>query len=139
MIGNLQIRKEKYATESLDNLVQVRQGRDAGFIGDLERVIRNNMQDQDLNAAMVAESLGISRTSLYDKIRAMTGMPIGEYIQRVRLKQAEMLMIYKGYSVSEVYSMVGISSSSYFIRLFRKYYGTTPGEYIRNYMKEASN
>ena len=87
----------------------------------------------------IAREMGVSRTSLYDKIKSINGQTIGEHIQQVRLKQAIRLMLYEQISVSEVSVMVGFNSSSYMIRLFKKYYNTTPREYIRRYLKTTSN
>jgi signal transduction histidine kinase/ligand-binding sensor domain-containing protein/DNA-binding response OmpR family regulator len=138
-IRNYQGRRRKFVLESTQNLEEVKKGREAYFIGELERVIREHIREPSLNAGIIARELGLSRTVLYERVRAVTGQTIGEYIQRCRLKHAIRLMLYDNVSVSEVYIMVGFSSSSYLIRLFRKYYQTTPGEYVKNYLRTASN
>jgi AraC-like DNA-binding protein len=108
-------------------------------MGEVERIIKKHIHDTALNAGSIAMEVGVSRTALYDRIKSITGQTIGEYIQQIRLKHAIKLMLYDKVTVSEVYLMVGISSSSYLIRLFKKYYQTTPKEYIRKYLKTASN
>ena len=138
-IRNYRDRGRKFSLENMENLEEVRRTREAYFLNELERIIREHIRETSLNAGTIARELGVSRTVLYDRIRSMTGQTIGEYIQRFRLKHAIRLMLYENVSVSEVYIMVGFSSSSYLIRLFRKYYQTTPREYIRNYMRTASN
>ncbi len=138
-IKNNDVRLKRFSLDNMEKLVHVRENRDASFIEEVERSIRDHIRDTNLNAGMISRDLGCSRTSLYDKIKGITGMSIGEYIQRIRLKQAIKLMLYEGVSVSEVYILVGFGSSSYMIRLFKKYYHTTPGEYVKNYLKSTSN
>ena len=137
LLGWTRIRK--YSLESMENLVTIQENREAHFIEEGERIIRNHIRDTTLNAGVIATELGVSRTALYDKIKSITGQTIGEHIQRIRLKHAIKLMLYESVSVSEVCVMVGFSSSSYMIRLFKRYYHTTPKEYITNYLKAASN
>jgi DNA-binding response OmpR family regulator len=138
-IQNYRERLRKFSVENPEHLVEVHENREAYFIGELERVIRAHMRDTSLNAGVIARELGMSRTALYDKIKSITGQTLGEYVQRLRLKHAIKLMLYENVTVSEVYVMVGFSSSSYLIRLFKKYYQTTPGEYVKGYLKKASN
>jgi YesN/AraC family two-component response regulator len=139
IIETSRIRARKYSTSSNENLVEVHRTREAQYMAEVERIIRDNIKDPGLNAESIARALGVSRTSLFAKIKSITGQTLGEYIQRLRLKQAIQYMLYEQVSVTEVYIMVGFSSSSYMIRLFKKFYNTTPGEYVKNYLKTTSN
>lgn len=138
MIENNRSRIRTYGLNESELLVEVKGERETRFIQDVEQVIREHMKDTALNADLLAKKLTLSRTVLYVRIKEITGHTPGEYIQKVRLKQAIKLMLYENLSVSEVYVMVGISSSSYLIRLFKKYYKTTPKEFIRNYLGTVS-
>lgn len=139
IIENNRARIRKYSLEYPESLVNVRGDRETRFIEQVEQVIREHIRESSLNAALIAREMGISRTALYARIKEVSGLTMGEYIQKMRLRHAIKLMLYERASVSEVCVMVGISSSSYLIRLFKKYYHTTPGEYIRNYLKTVSN
>jgi signal transduction histidine kinase/DNA-binding response OmpR family regulator len=139
IIANNRNRIRKYSLATRENLADFQEDSDARFIEQVEHIINEHIGDTGLNAAMIARELGVSRTSLYDRIRVLTGQTIGECIQKTRLEQAVKLMLYKNITVSEVYVMVGFSSSSYLIRLFKKYYQTTPKEYVRNYLRTAPN
>jgi len=139
MIENNRSRMRKYGLNESELLMEVKGERESRFIQEVEQVIREHIKDPTLNADLIARRLGTSRTVLYARIKDITGHTLGEYIQKFRLKQAIRLMLYENLSVSEVYVMVGISSSSYLIRLFKKYYHTTPREYVKNYLETASN
>ncbi len=132
-------RARKFSTSNMESLVEIRESRDTQYIAEVEGIIKKNIADTGLNADRIAREMGVSRTTLYDKIKSINGQTIGEHIQQVRLKQAIRLMLYEQISVSEVSVMVGFNSSSYMIRLFKKYYNTTPKEYIRRYLKTTSN
>jgi len=138
MIENNRSRMLNYGLNESETLMEVRGEKESRFIQGIEKIIRKRIKDPSLNAGAIARELGISRTVLYARIREITGFTPGEYIQRVRLKHAVKLMLYEDLSVSEVHVMVGISSSSYLIRLFKKYYDTTPKEFIRNYLGTVS-
>lgn len=136
IIENNRARKQKYGTDNLEHLMEVKDYRDDQFLDEVERVIYEHIKDPELNAAFIARELTSSRTALYTKIRQISGMTLGAYIQKIRLKHAIKLMMYENLTVSEVYVRVGISSSSYLIRLFRKYYKTTPKEFIKNFEED---
>jgi len=138
-IANNRARVRKYGRYTPENIEDVKNSHDAAFLELLEKTVMNHLPEVSLNAAVIARELGISRTVLYEKLRSVTGQTIGEFIQRVRLQQAIRLMLYENRPISEIHVMVGISSTSYLIRLFRKYYHTTPGEYIRSFLKTSSN
>ncbi len=139
VVENNRSRMKKYSMQHVETRMDLQGNRDARFIEKAERIIRERITEPSLNASVVARELGVSRTVLYDRMKEITGQTIGECIHRIRLKHAINLMLYENIPVSELYVMVGISSSSYLIRLFKKYYHTTPKEYIRNYLKTASN
>jgi AraC-like DNA-binding protein len=139
IIANNRSRMKRYSLQNMENLADVNGEREAQFMLQVEHIVKEHIMDTGLNAAMIARLLGVSRTTLYDRIRLLTGQTISECIQRIRLKHAIKLMLYERIPLSEVYVMVGFSSSSYMIRIFKKYYQTTPMEYVRNYLKTASN
>ncbi|MGW8316734.1 MAG: response regulator, partial [Bacteroidales bacterium] len=138
-IENNRMRIRSYGTFSTENIKDTKHIHDALFLEQLDKAILKYIRDVSLNAATLAGELGISRTVLYGKLKSLTGITIGAYIQRIRLKQAIRLILTENRPLSEVYIMVGFSSSSYLIRTFRKYYHTTPGEYIRAFLKTSSN
>ncbi len=139
IIENNRIRMLKYSGSGLENIEEVNRVRETEFLKLLDRSIINNIRNVSLNAAILAADLGVSRTVLYERVRSVTGQTIGEYVQKLRIKHAIRLMLYEKRPLSEVHVMVGFSSSSYMIRLFRKYYQTTPGEYIRTFLTTSSN
>jgi len=139
IIDNNHTRIRKIGRSTPENIREVRDTHDAAFLELLEKTVLKHLRETSMNASFIAKELGISRTLLYEKLKSVTGQTIGEFIQRVRLQQAIRLMLYENRPLSEIHVMVGISSTSYLIRLFRKYYHTTPREYIRAFLETSSN
>ena len=71
------------------------------------------------------------------QFRAITGYSPIDYLIRLRLKQAAMLMLYTDLRFSEIMSLAGFSDSSYFTRQFRTVLGKTPRDF-RNAVKAGT-
>jgi DNA-binding response OmpR family regulator len=101
----------------------------------LERVmtaINAHLDDSDLSVDMVAEQVGISRVHLHRKMKELTGQTPHDFIRNLRLKQAANLLANQGMNVTEVMYACGFSNSASFSTVFKKFYGMSP----RDYMKE---
>ena len=71
----------------------------------------------------------MSQSNFRMQFRALTGYSPIDYLIRLRLKQAAMLMLYTDLRFSEIMSLVGFSDSSYFTRQFRSVLGKTPRDF----------
>ena len=88
------------------------------------------MSDESFNVERLASTLCMSRSALHRKTKELFDLPPVEYIRLVRLQQAATLLAEGKYSISEVGTMVGIGSPSYFSRLFQKQFGVTPKVFV---------
>lgn len=99
---------------------------DAAFIEKIREVVEVHLGDGDFGVEWLAGEVGVSTRHLHRKIRQLTGLsPVG-FIRMMRLERAAQLLRRNTGSVSEVASAVGFSSTSYFSRLFKQAFGTTP-------------
>jgi AraC-like DNA-binding protein len=94
--------------------------------------IRKNLTNSDLNIDMISDEVGISRVHLHRKMKELTGQTPHDFIRSIRLKKAAQLLAEKGMNVTEVMYACGFANSASFSTIFRKYYGMSP----RDYMKE---
>ena len=104
----------------------------------MERVmatINAHLDDSDLSVDMIAEEVGISRVHLHRKMKELTGQTPHDFIRSIRLKRAAYLLSGQGVNVTEVLYACGFSNSASFSTVFKKFYGVSP----REYMKEHSN
>ena len=101
----------------------------------LERImecINKNLNNSDLSVDMIAESVGISRVHLHRKMKDLTGQTPHDFIRNIRLKKAAQLLANQGMNVTEVMYACGFANSASFSTVFKKFYGMSP----RDYMKE---
>ena len=92
--------------------------------------IENNISDSELTIEKICKETGVSHSTLYRKVKSLTGNNANELIKTVRVKRAEQLLCTKKYSVAEVMFETGFSNHSYFSKCFRKVYGMSPKEYM---------
>lgn len=85
-----------------------------------------NISIQDIAAAS-----GISEGHLRKCFRQELGVSLVEYLTNYRIERAKRLMESREYKISEIYRLVGYTSSQYFSYVFKKMEGMTPGEYLR--------
>ena len=100
------------------------------FLVDLEKLIKDNLANPELNVQFLADQLSMSRSSLFNKLKALLAVTPNELIQAIRLSTAARLLQERKYRISEVSEMTGFSSSSYFAKCFQKQYGMKPAEYV---------
>ena len=103
---------------------------DNEFLERMSKVIEDNLANSEMNVAFLAEKLGMSRSSLFNKIRGLADVTPNEMIQVIRLKKAARLLREGKYRVNEVSYMVGFSSPSYFAKCFQKQFDMKPAEFM---------
>ena len=71
----------------------------------------------------------MSRTSFYNKLRALTDQAPGDYIRLIRLKYAVQLLKENPHSITEIAEMTGFSDAKYFREVFKKHFNVSPSQY----------
>ncbi len=104
---------------------------DEEFIQKIIDIIEENITDSGFSVERLAESVFMSRSNLHRKIKALTELTSIDFIRLIRLKKAAELIQSGKYRTGEVCYLVGINSSSYFIKLFQKQFGMTPKEFAK--------
>ena len=97
--------------------------------------IRKNLTNSDLNIDMISDEVGISRVHLHRKMKELTGQTPHDFIRSIRLKKAAQLLAERGMNVTEVMYACGFANSASFSTIFRKYYGMSPRDYMREHQK----
>ena len=89
-------------------------------------VFVRNHYAEDMDERELARSLGMSYSYFSRSFRRVTGMTFKQYLNRMRVNQAEKLLCRGGISVSEVATRCGYNSISYFISVYKSITGKTP-------------
>ena len=92
--------------------------------------IRENLEDPELSVENMSKALGMSRTHLHRKLKALTNQSPIEFIKVIRMKQAAYLLSTGKLSVSEVGYKVGYNTPSYFSSSFNAHFGMSPTAYM---------
>ncbi|MDR2087721.1 MAG: response regulator [Dysgonamonadaceae bacterium] len=98
-------------------------------------VIQENITDPEFSVERLSEAVFMSRSSLHRKTKALTDLTPSDFVRLVRLRKAAELIRRGDHRIGEVCYLVGINSSSYFIKLFQKQFGMTPKEFVRQQQK----
>jgi YesN/AraC family two-component response regulator len=103
--------------------------KDLEFVRKIHEVIESNINAADFNIDTIAESIGLSRSSFFKKLKSLTGFAPVDLVKEVRLAKAAKLIETTDDSITEIAYSVGFRDSGYFGKCFRKKYGMTPKEY----------
>ncbi len=107
--------------------------RNRQFFDRLEALVVENLMNSDFSVDNLCLELGISRSGLYAAVKNNASVTLGDYIRDIRLNKAAELLRTTPLSISEVVYQVGISSPSYFTRIFKARFGVSPSEYVKKY------
>lgn len=99
------------------------------FVEKVVDSINSNISDQNFNVEKLAEMLNYSRSSLHRRMKATIDLAPIDLIRMIRLQKAVELIKLGEHRISDIAYLVGISSPSYFVRLFQSQYSMTPTEY----------
>lgn len=102
---------------------------DREFLEKLMKIIEENIA-RELDIDFLTTRLNISRSSLYRKIKGLTGLSGNEFIKKLRLKHSVRLME-SGSSISQAAYASGFNDLNHFRLCFKKEYGVTPSEYMK--------
>ena len=98
------------------------------FIQKVNQIIWENIEDEDFKVPELCRELGIGRTQLHNKLKALTGRSTSLYVRLIRLKKAKELLVQTDMNVSEVAYAVGYGNPSYFSRIFEEEFGVRPSK-----------
>ncbi len=109
---------------------------DETFLLRLNKIVMENLDNPDLNTPFLCQTIGMGRTSLYNKLKTLTGMGSNDYINKLRMEKAISFLINNDMSITEVAEKVGFSNSRYFSTVFKQYTQETPTEYKQKIIRE---
>lgn len=102
---------------------------DEEFLSRINKLIDENMGLKDLDVKFLTENMGMSRTPLFTKIKALTNMGINDYINMARIEKAAHLLLTSPLTITEISEAVGFEYQRYFSTMFKRIKGKTPSQY----------
>lgn len=104
---------------------------DREFLDKLDGLIADNMSTETLDISFFTEHMFMSHSTLYRKVKALTGMNINEYVRKAKLNKAMALLKGGNHNVTEVASLTGFNNKGNFRESFKREYGITPSEILK--------
>jgi response regulator RpfG family c-di-GMP phosphodiesterase len=101
--------------------------KEMAFLNRLKDYVLNNCLTKNVSVFDIASDLGFSRTSLYRKVKSLTGLSINAFVRSVKIKKSAEL-IAEGMNVSEAAYSVGFEDLKYFRDRFKKQMGKNPSD-----------
>ena len=130
--SRLLLRKQWKALEEPDgNLPDVASELDVKLMGEMKSIIEHNFSDSNFTVDTLAYELRVSRTTLYNKVKDLTGNTPSDIIRMYRMNKAKVLLRDHRYTVVDVSEQVGFADSKHFREVFKKMVGVTPSEYAK--------
>jgi YesN/AraC family two-component response regulator len=104
---------------------------DQKFIEKSIAIVKKNLDNPTFSVEQFALDIGMSRSSLFLKLKSITGQSSSKFIRTIRINNAAKLINSEKYSISDIIYMVGFSDPKYFRTCFKKQFGMRPSEYLK--------
>ena len=135
LLANRALLRSKFANldlndeENDEDCINCSQDIDWKFIANVKKNVEDNIDNPALTVDVLCSLMGMSRTSFYNKLRALTDQAPGDYIRLIRLKRAVQLLKEDTHSITEIAEMTGFSDAKYFREVFKKHFNVSPSQY----------
>lgn len=104
---------------------------DEEFLNRFTAIVEENIDTPQLDMPFMIGKMNMSHSTLYRKIKGLTGISGNEFIRKIRLKNSLRLLMEEGLNISEAAYASGFNDLGYFRNCFKEEYGMAPSEYIK--------
>ena len=136
LLANRVLLREKFASLGMDAEISKESAEanrlnvlDLKFISGVRKNVEDNLDNPDFTVDSLCSLQNMSRSSFYNKLKALTGQAPADYIRLIRLNRAAELLKEGGKSISEVAEMTGFCDGKYFREVFKKHFKVSPSKY----------
>ena len=92
-------------------------------------IIEEELETID-NISTIANRVGLNQNTLQNGFQQLYSTSVKEYIMNIRIEKAKEFMEKSDLNISEITYKIGISSRSYFSKVFKERFGMTPKQYM---------
>ena len=103
---------------------------DEKFISKIQKIINERFSDENFRTDELGNEVGMSRTQVFRKLKALTGKSPSTYVRSIRLLKAKGMIENGEGNISEIAYSVGFSSPIYFSKCFKDEFGYPPKNFI---------
>ena len=112
---------------------------DEQLIRKVAEVVFEHLAESEFSVEDLCLGVGMSKATLYRKLKALTGQSTNEFMQTTRLKYAARMLAQTDKPVSEIAYEVGFSDPYYFSRAFKKLFGLSPKQWREKEGEDSAN
>ena len=102
---------------------------DKQFLQSIIDSIEQHLEETEYDLEQLATEMNMSKSTLYRKIKSMTGLTPLDFVRNIKMKRACMMLLSCTQNISEIAYAVGFSTPKYFTKCFKDEFGITPTEY----------
>jgi DNA-binding response OmpR family regulator len=117
--SSLTIHPKETENESMDGI----------FLRQAIEVVEVNLANFEFTHEQLIDAMNTSKSTLYRKIKSLTGLSPSEFVRNIRLKHACIMLKNETGNVSDIAYAVGFNDPKYFSTCFKAEFGVTPREY----------
>ncbi|HAR39208.1 MAG TPA: hybrid sensor histidine kinase/response regulator, partial [Porphyromonadaceae bacterium] len=102
--------------------------------------VNRHLDDSEFDQQQFSEEMNVSKSTLYNKLKTLTGLHTSAFITNIRMKAACRIMDQnKNIRISELAYGVGYNDPKYFSSCFKKEFNMRPSEYIERFSGQAES
>ncbi len=137
LLHNRKILRDRFLKEGILSPKEITvNSPDEKFLSDLVSIIEAHIDESEFNIDELTRSIGMSHSSVYKKLKALTGMTIVGFFKDYRLKRAAQLLEKNMFSITDICFNVGYTDRRHFSQEFKKKYKMTPYTYAKKHLKK---
>lgn len=130
LIASRVLMRERYSKEvRIEPSAVTATSMDETFLKKAISIVEENLVNPGFGVELFVTNVGVSRTQLHRKLKALTGQSAGDFIRAIRLKRAAQLLEKNSDTVTQIAYQVGFNDQSYFTKSFRRQFGVSPSAY----------
>mgnify|MGYP002400242333 CR=1 FL=1 len=96
------------------------------FLEKIRAIVEKNLSDPDFEMPQLERAVGMSRSQIFRKMKALTGKSPSQFIRSIRLHHGQKLLQTTELTVSEIAYEVGFANVKYFSDAFLEEFGVRP-------------
>lgn len=119
-------------TERMMASLEKNHPQEASFMQKINTLIKVNLENENFGTDDLCKAMFLSRTQLFRKMKSLIGEAPANYIRKIRLQNAKVLLETTELTISEVAYKSGFQTINHFTKVFKEEYGIPPSLYRYN-------
>jgi YesN/AraC family two-component response regulator len=118
--------QERFGSLDFEQFNVQRNSPEEAFLLKVRQVVEENMSNSNFGMAQLCRAIGLSRSQLFRKLKALTGKSTSLVVRSIKLQKARHLLKTTDMTVTEIAYETGFSDLAYFSKCFVEEYGENP-------------